>query len=167
MTITRPYAGIEVRVSICRKDFVMNIRNLGKGTQRKRILIAIVAAVIAGSNYGDAEDGNGPIETYTSAIKEFQGTTPWGGSDGRFCLLEHKLQFSEATISYALAQNNTFGAIKAEGNGGFFKRLLDAYIEEVQRGSYRERPGTATASLAVSLGLTAFSQFGIPGLSPD
>ena len=159
MTTTHRYTGVGDRLLICRKDFVMNIRNLGKATQRKGILIAIVAVVITGSNYCDAEDGNGPIDTYTSAIKDFQGTRPWSGSDGRFSLLERKLQFSEAAISYAPAQDNTFRAIKAEGNRGFFKRLLDAYIEEFKGGPLENGPEPPRRALPSPLDSPIFPKY--------
>ncbi len=118
----------------------MNIRNFGKETDQKRIRIAIVVLMVSCSNYCIAEDGKGQIETYISPLKEFKWTNPLRGSDERFPLSGYRLQYSEAPISSVLAKNGTSEAPKEEGNRGFFKRLLDAYVEEFKGGPTESGP---------------------------
>jgi hypothetical protein len=137
MTTTHGMRGSWRRLFIHPKVFIMKV---GKGTNQKRILIAILVAVVPCSNYCKAEDGKSQIEDFTSLFKEFNWIIPLAGSDERFPSSNYKLQHSKATIPFAPAQDKTSVSGKPEGNGGFFQRLFDAYVEEFNGGPAENGP---------------------------
>ncbi len=89
MTNAHGMRGSWRRLFIHPKGFMMKVR---KGTNQKRILIAILVAVIFCSTYGKAEDGRSQVEDFTSLFKELNQTIPLAGSDEHFPSPNYMLQ---------------------------------------------------------------------------